>query len=477
MRPSVLCLLSLAALSGCHDNDATTPATADPDDLKELAAEAYVYGYPIVAAYHILHKQSLEPTSTEYKGPFNQYRARVRLMTASDRTIISPNADTPYGMANLDLREQGRVLTLPQVDTERYFSVQLVDMQTFNFAYLGKRTTLNRAGTYLICYSGNVVPAPSEARAAGIDAVIVSETPFVQLFSRTQLYDDADLAAVQDINDKVTLRPQSDYMPTIATGPAPTYDRFPDPSDECLATAEFYSVLDFVLSLCPAHPSEEAFRERLKGLGLDGTFDLASLAPAQKEALDYGLSEGRRRLETASGIDTRQLFGSRDETTAMNGDNMYLARALGAFYGIYGNTAAEALYFNYRADSNGEPLDAARHNYRLAFDANDLPPVGAFWSVTMYGADKFFVDNSLDRYLINSRMLDNGHLRVSEGRLTIHIRREEPADEAARANWLPAPAGPFILILRLYLPGQRALAGEWERPQVERCDGAAESFN
>lgn len=449
-------------LSGCDDD-----SPAAPVDLKALAAEAYVYGYPLVAAYDIVHRQSLEPTSSEYKGPFNQYRSTVRLMTAADRTIISPNADTPYGLANLDLREQGRVLTVPAVDLERYFSIQMVDMQTLNFAYLGKRTTLNKAGTYLICYPGNAIPTAAEARAAGIDSVICSETPFVQLFSRTQLYDDADLSEVRAINERVTLRPQSDYLPVAGNDAAPGYECFPDPSDACLTSREFYTILDFVLSLCPVHTSEVSLRESFKRLGLDGTFSYDALTAEQQAAVDYGLEEGQRRIATAAGFDTRRLFGSRAEMAAMNGAEMYLMRALGAYYGIYGNTASEALYFTYRTAADGTPLDASAHDYQLTFAMDALPPVNAFWSVTMYGADKFFVDNPLNRYLINSRMLANGQLHVAEGSLTIHVQKASPQEAEAQKNWLPAPDGPFVLILRLYLPGKEAISNKWQRPQVE----------
>lgn len=459
--------MALAFFCGCADSDETPPACTLPAELNALAVEAYVYGYPLVAAYAILHKQSLEPASAEYKGPFNQYRANVRLMTAADRTIISPNADTPYGLANIDLREEGRVITVPEIDINRYFSIQMVDMQTFNFAYLGKRATLNKAGTYLICYPENDIPSLAEAKAAGIDSIIYSETPFVQLFSRTQLYDDADLDEVRAINNRVTLSPLSRYMPSVGKKASSGYDDFPAPSDSCLVRTEFFSILDFVLSMCPVHPSEKRLRESFRCLGLDGKFSYARLSPAQKAALDYGVREGHRQLECATGIDTRKLFGSREEMEAMNGGDIYLSRALGAFYGIYGNTASEALYFTYRTASDGKPLDASSHAYRLTFPMDALPPVDAFWSVTMYGADKFFVDNPIDRYLINSRMLAGGQLHTADGRLTINIQRETPSDPDERKNWLPAPDGPFILILRLYLPRQDAITYKWSRPQIE----------
>lgn len=457
-------LLVAVGFYGC-DNTVDPPGPA-PTNLNDVAVEAYIYGYPLVAAYDILHKQSLEPASSQYKGPFNQYQADIRLMTAADRTIISPNADTPYGLANLDLRNQGYVISVPEIDIDRYFSVQMVDMYTFNFAYLGKRATLNKAGTYLLCYSQNLIPTQAQASAAGIDSIICCETPFVQLFTRTQLYDDSDLDNVKAINNRITLRPLSDYLPGMASTEPPDYSSFPDPSDACLTTPEFYAVLDFVLSQCPVHPSEEALHQRFKSLGLDGNFDYAKLSADQKKALDYGLTQGLAQLSTAPDVDTRKIFGSRQQMQTMNGDDIYFSRAIGAFYGIYGNTVNEAMYFTYRTSQDGSMPDASKHDYQLTFDVNSLPPVNGFWSITMYGADKFFVDNPIDRYLVNSRMLDNGQLHVADGKLTVHIQPEAPTDPSEYQNWLPAPKGPFILILRLYLPSQDAITYKWQHPEL-----------
>lgn len=461
-------LLGAVLVGGCDSHDEATQPTTSPEELKEVALEAYIYGYPLVAAYDIVHRQSLEPESAEYKGPFNHYRADIRLMTAADRTIISPNADTPYGLANLDLRREGYVLSVPEIDLTRYFSVQMVDMYTFNFAYLGKRTTLNRAGTYLLCCSEDKIPSPEQVQAAGIDSVICCETPFVQLFTRTQLYDDADLEEVRAINSRITLRPLSDCLPDAAGETVLGYDRFPNPSDACLTTPEFFSMLDFVLSQCPVHPSEKALRERFGLLGIDGDgkFDYSRLSRQQREALDYGIGEGLAQLAGATDVDTRKIFGSRQEMEAMNGQDIYRSRAIGAFYGIYGNTVSEAMYYTYRAASDGTRPDASKHDYQLTFDMASLPPVDGFWSVTMYGEDKFFVDNPLDRYLINSRMLDNGELHTADGQLRLHIQARPPLDPEEQKNWLPAPDGPFILILRLYLPSQDAISYRWTRPDL-----------
>lgn len=456
--------LAVACLCGC-DSENEIPE-AQPADLKALAVEAYIYGYPLVAAYEVMHTQSLEPSSPGYKGPFNHYRADIRLMTAADRTIISPNADTPYGLANLDLRNEGYVISVPEIDINRYFSIQMVDMYTFNFAYLGKRATMNKAGTYLISYPGNDIPSLAEAKGAGMDSIIRCETPFVQLFSRTQLYDDADLDEVKAINSRISLRPLSDYIPGTDKKADLGYDNFPNPSDQCLNTPEFFSVLDFVLTQCPVHPSEKALREHFKLLGLDGKFDYSKLSAQQKEALDYGISQGFAQLAGATEADTRKIFGSRQEMEAMNGDDIYRSRAIGAFYGIYGNTVSEAMYYTYRTDSDGSRPDASSRDYRLTFDMEALPPVNGFWSISMYGEDKFFVDNPLDRYLINSRMLDNGQLHVADGKLTVSIQAEPPRDPEEQKNWLPAPKGPFILILRLYLPFQDAITYKWKRPEL-----------
>jgi hypothetical protein len=155
------------------------------------------------------------------------------------------------------------------------------------------------------------------------------------------------------------------------------------------------------------------------------------------------------------------LFGDRK----MMGDN-YTLRAAAAVAGIFGNDSVEALYPLAKQDADGNPLDGSKGNYTLTFPAGGLPPVNAFWSVTMYdGKTQLLIENPINRYLINSPMLPDLK-RGNDGSLTLYIQNKAPADPDQKANWLPAPDGPIYMVMRLYWPKDAALRGTWKPPAV-----------
>jgi hypothetical protein len=136
--------------------------------------------------------------------------------------------------------------------------------------------------------------------------------------------------------------------------------------------------------------------------------------------------------------------------------------------GLYGNSAAEAIYPTFQLDADGEPLDGSTHSYTMTFAEDGLPPVKAFWSLTMYdGKTQLFIENPLDRYLLNSEMLEE-FVRQEDGSLVVHIGRESPGDDLD-SNWLPAPNGPFYLVMRLYGPEPAVLEGRWSPPEVRKA--------
>lgn len=458
---SILILLFLL-LTSCSKDD--NEISYKDINLTELAHDMYIYGYPMVAAYQVLHTYALEPASSDYKGGFNEYDFSGKLLTAADRIVISPNADTPYGMATIDLRSEPCVITVPDIDINRYFSMQFVDSYTFNFKYLGKRTSANKGGTYLLYYSENKVPSDAELKSMGITESIYSETPLVQLFTRTQLYDNDDLSKVKEINSKISIKTLSQFKGGSAL--PLDYSNFPTPEANCLSSRSFYKILDFLLSICPVNDSEKEMREAFHRLGLNGSFNWDNLTKEQQNALDAALTSGQAELAAnTTTVSTADVFGSRQEMTQRNSD-LYLARAMGAYLGIYGNTIDEAMYQQYTQDSNTQTLDTKNYNYTLTFDINNLPPVNAFWSLTMYDSDRFFVDNELNRYLINSRMYDQNQLYIENNQLTIYIQRDKPTDINQQKNWLPAPDGNAIMMLRMYLPQDKAIQGTWKKPQA-----------
>ncbi|MFV2006297.1 MAG: DUF1254 domain-containing protein [Longimicrobiales bacterium] len=206
-KRSASALIAAAALvlAACGSGELT------PDESQAIAKDAYIYGFPMVVNYKALYTYVIDETSPEYKGPFNQVGCEARLFTPDDKAVVTPNADTPYCMFWIDLRAEPMVLTVPEMEPERFYHFQLIDLYTHNFAYVGTLTTGNGAGRYLIAGPGWDGEKPE-----GISAVIRSETEFVFNVTRTQLFGPDDLAALTKIQDSYGLQPLSAFLGTEA---------------------------------------------------------------------------------------------------------------------------------------------------------------------------------------------------------------------------------------------------------------------
>ena len=376
----------------------------------------------------------------------------------------TPNSDTPYSMLGADLRAEPLVLTVPPIEEDRYFSAQFIDGYTYNFAYVGSRTTGNGGGRYLLAG-----PGWNGEKPAGINAVIKADTDFALGVYRTQLFGPDDLDNVKRIQAGYTAEPLSAFLAQPAPPAAPTID-WPAPltPDEQKTSLRFFDLLDFTLRLAPTMPSEQDVRAKFASVGLtgDGTFDSAKLSPELQQAFTDGMADAWAQFAAfkKDKIDTGQvtagdLFGTKED---LRGN--YLYRMAGAVLGIFGNTKAEAMYPLLTTDSTGQPLTGAS-SYTLTFPADQLPPVNAFWSLTMYRLpESLLVENPINRYLINSPMLPN-LVRNPDGGLTLYIQHTSPGPDK-EPNWLPAPDGPFQMVMRLYWPKAEALDGSWLPPKA-----------
>jgi hypothetical protein len=268
-------------------------------------------------------------------------------------------------------------------------------------------------------------------------------------------------------------QPLSAFLGEHAPPAAPAIDFIAPLTPETQRTSlEFFSVLNFLLGFCPTAPSETALMERFAkiGVGARKTFDAAALTTEVRQAIESGVGDAFKEYETLkeTHIDTGKLtsgdlFGSREFLK-----NNYLYRMAAAILGIYGNSGAEAIYPLYTQDAEGDMLDASTRSYTLRFAPGQLPPVHAFWSITMYELpSSLLVANPLNRYLINSPMLP-GLTRDANGGLTLRIQNESPGADV-EANWLPAPKGPFWAVLRLYWPKVEAINGNWTAPALTRA--------
>ena len=468
IRVLAVILLLFAMVAGCgtppKKSETSTPSgPPTAEQVRAIAKDAYIYGFPMVDSYRIQYSYFINPQSPEYKGPWNEVHSTARVFTPADTTVQAPNSDTPYSMLGADLRAEPLVLLVPPVE-DRYYSVQFIDGYTANFAYLGSRTTGSGGGAYLLAGPGWNGDKPD-----GISAVLKSDTDFALAIYRTQLLGPDDLDNVKKIQAGYKAMPLSAFLKEKTTPEAPAID-WPTPlsPDDQKVSLRFFDLLDFQLKYAPTLESEKDIRARFASIGLtgDGTFSSATLSPEMAGAFKDGMADAwaqfaafkKDKLDSGE-VTSGDLFGNNGE---LNGK--YLYRMAGAVTGIYGNSKAEAMYPFLGTDSAGEPLTGA-NTYTLTFPAGQLPPANSFWSVTMYKMPQtLLVDNPINRYLINSAMLPD-LVKNPDGGLTIYVQSTSPGADK-EANWLPAPEGPFAVFMRLYWPKPEALDGSWQPPKL-----------
>jgi hypothetical protein len=371
------------------------------------------------------------------------------VFTYKDTAVVTPNSDTPYSFAGLDLRAEPYVVSLPAVEKTRYVSLQLIDANTYNFGYAGSRTTGIGGGDFLVAG-----PDWKGETPAGIKNVYRSTTQFAIALFRTQLFSPADMENVRKVQAGYKLQPLSAFLKQPAP-PAQSAVNFPK-IDKDLVKTEFFDYLDFALQYAPPGPEEKEIRAKLAriGVGPGKTFSFKDLSLEHKAEILLGMKEGETKVEQKVETMGKDINGWK--VGAAFGDASFfkgnwLLRAAAAKAGIDGNDAAEAMYPMTKALPDGTPLDGSKHAYTLTFAAGQYPPVNAFWSVTMYdGETQLLIQNPIDRYLINSPMLP-GMKKNPDGSLTIWIQKASPG-KGKESNWLPAPDGPIYLVMRLYWP-------------------------
>jgi hypothetical protein len=442
-----------------------TRTSVTPAEARAIAKDAYIYGYPMVDSYRIQHAYFVDRQNPEFKAPWNQIRNIPRVYTPADKAVQTPNSDTPYSMLGMDLRAEPIVLTVPPIEKDRYFSVQLVDLYTFNFAYLGSRATGNNGGSFLVAG-----PSWKGEKPDGVKQVIRSETELVLAAYRTQLFNPGDLANVEKVQAGYKAELLSAFLGKPAPTPAPAINFITPLTPETQKTSvEFFNILSFLLQFCPTDPSERELMLKFGtiGVGKGKAFDASTLSPETKQAIEGGMADAwadfaalRKRID-AEEVTSGDLFGTRESLK-----NNYLYRMAAAVLGIFGNSKQEAMYPMYAIDADGQKLSGA-NRYTVRFAPGELPPVNAFWSLTMYEMPaSLLVANPLNRYLINSPMLPQLK-KDADGGLTLFVQDDSPGADK-EANWLPAPKGPFAMAMRLYWPKEEALSGKWDAPPLKR---------
>jgi hypothetical protein len=439
------------------------------EQTKAIAEEGFIYGLPLVMNYAVMNEFAVDATSSQFKAPFNEIKNEHRVSTYEDTAVITPNSDTPYSMLWADLRAEPLVVSVPAVEKKRYYSVQLIDGNTYNFGYIGSRATGTEAGDYLI-----VGPDWKAATPAGIKKVFTSTTPFALILIRTQLFNPADMPNVEKVQAGYKAQPLSAFLKQPAPPAAPKIDFVP--ASTAGIKTNFFEYLSAALELVPPSPDSTEIRAKLASIGVGPrkTFEFKDLSAEHKAAVLLGMKEGDNKvdkflasgLKNINGWNVGAFFG---DQAFYNGN--WLMRAGAAKGGLYGNNSQEATYPYTRVDAKGETLDASKHDYTMTFPAGQLPPVNAFWSVTMYdGKSQLLIKNPIDRYLINSPMLPSMK-RNADGSLTLYIQKDSPG-KSKEANWLPAPNDTVYLVMRLYWPKETppsilpAGEGTWKPPGI-----------
>jgi hypothetical protein len=430
-----------------------------PEEIRAIAQDAYIYGLPLVENYRLMYASAVDRGGDQYKAPFNTLTNLARVFTPDDTSIVTPNVETPLSVMCMDLRTEPLVLGVPAIDSNRYYAIYFADLYGFILAYIGTRATSNVPGFYMVAG-----PDWQGETPAGVVATIPSDTDFAFAIYRTQLRGTGDLDAIVSIQNNYTVQTLSSFLGRPAPQPAPAV-QFPKPAPELETGPAFFDYLNFALQFCRINPSETNLMARFAAIGIvpGQPFGAARFSAEAVTALTNGIADAQAAIASSMvSADSVELFATR---TYARED--YLKRAVAVRTARRSDVREEVLKPLYVVDAEGAPLDASTNNYVLNLSGGNMPPVDGFWSITVYdSATQTIVSNPINRYQISSTMLTN-LVRGPENSLSLYIQHEPPAQDKV-ANWLPAPDGPFYMVMRLYWPKPEALDGTWTPPPVWR---------
>jgi hypothetical protein len=437
----------------------------DLGEARDLAISAYIYLYPLVTMdVTRLQATNVEPGRNPGRGPMNTF-SHIREFPAADfRIVVRPNFDTLYSSAWLDLTGGPVVVSAGADPDGRYYQLPMYDMWTDEFAAPGQRTTGTGANAWAVAPPGwqGILP----------DGVgrIQAPTPHVWIIGRTQTNGPADYPVVHKFQDMFGLTPLAywgDAAPPATAVIDLAVDMATPPLDQVngMSAEDFFTRGLALMEQHPPHLTDWSLVAQMGRLGLVAGTRFADLDPGIRAALQDVPAAARQAIQQAfprlakvvngwqMNIDTMGVYG-----------NFYLKRAVVAMGGLGALAAEDAVYPLLLADANGQPL-TGDHDYVLHFDQADLPPVRAFWSVTMYDDQGFQAANALNRFAIG----DRDPLRYNpDGSVDLYLQHDSPGPDE-EANWLPAPRGPLGVTMRLYSPQPSVLNGTWAPPPVRRA--------
>jgi hypothetical protein len=447
------------------------PNPISHEEAYEIVKEAYVYAYPLILHYVSIRVSSnfARPTGIPAQAPFNQF-SHARAFPPTDyRQIIRTNLDTLYSIALLDL-EEPQVLSVPA--TDRYFMLPLLSLWTDVFAVPGTRTTgANTARDFLL-----VGPRWRGDSPAGV-GIIRCPTRLVSIGGRTQTNGVADYDKVHEIQEGYKLTPLSSwgkgsYVPRGGkVDPSVDMKTAPPVQVDKMDTAAFFGKFAELLKDNPPSAFDYPMIHRLErtGFRVGESFDLDASESHIKSAFERGTADGKtlvaRLGKKEAGAGSRGwVYSTRSGCYGVD----YSYRAAIAYFALGQNLPQDAIYPSLTADAEGRPLHGS-DNFVLIFERGKLPPVNAFWSLTAYDADGYFIPNAINRQALG----DRDELQLNgDGSLSLHVQADSPGSNR-ESNWLPVAKAPFTLMLRLYSPKHEALDGTWIPPDIGRDTTAA----
>jgi hypothetical protein len=458
-------------LEDWHQNGERKLNIINPQEARQIAAEAYIFAYPILMAYRALYYSHINEKSPVFRAPGNQMMHDSKPADHTRIDVVTMNGDTPYSNFMIDLQAEPVVVSVPEIKG-RYYVIQFPDLYTHNFAFIGTRATGTEAGDYLF-----VGPKwEGEIPEGKFKQIFYCETELTGGVGRTQLLGLDDLPNVLEIQKGYQIATLSEFMGGKPKG-TPETNWLPW-KDELLSSVEFIDYFNFLIPFCePIHTNDQGAMARFAKIGVvsGAAFDQSAYGEETIQAIEAGVAEATKKIshkaeniaEQVNGWNMMEAFGPRE---FFKGD--WLLRAAAAMAAIFANDKIEAFYPMVYVDADGVVLDGTANKYTLHFEKDEIPPAKYFWSVTMYdkradGTAGYMVDNPIDRYLVNSTT--KGLVYGEDSSLTISIQHEQPEGDKA-ANWLPAPAAPFYMALRVYGPEERVMNNEWAPPAVQKIN-------
>ncbi len=470
LKRTLTCVL--IAAGSLHVSLASHAESVSPEEAHAIGVEAYLYCYPFVTM-DITRKQLTNVEHAEgISAPMNTFANIPAYPTADMRVVVRPNFDTLYSSAWLDLTKEPIVVSVADTGG-RYYLLPMLDMWTDVFASPGWRTTGTQAANFLVTPPGWAGSVPDGMQQ------IKAPTPYVWIIGRTKTDGPTDYDAVHKIQAGYKVTPLSQWgkTPAPVTGKVDaTVDMKTPPKVQVdtMPADKYFAYAAELLKVNPPHITDEPIIARMKRIGIEigKGFDFAKLDPAEQKALTSAPKDAQELMKWKVPTLARVVnyWSMNTDTMGVYG-NYYLKRAIVAQMGLGANVPEDAIYPQNLGDETGKPLDGA-NKYTVHFDKTQLPPVDAFWSITLYDTEGFQVANALNRFAVSSWMPFKHN---ADGSLDLYFQNENPG-AGKEANWLPAPNGAFNLTMRLYAPKEDALTGKWNPPPVVRVQGPSEAM-